>query len=86
MREWLVKNEQNVHGVIKDCEVKLAPDHGYTLLVLQGCKHQSQRVDEVTKAHSDMKKKIKNGKLRFKVKGKMHSVQMHEGSQTQRYL
>lgn len=82
-----MKNEQNVHGVIKNCEVMPAPDHEYTLLVLQGCKHQSQRISEVTKAHSDMKKKkIKNGKLRFKVKGKMHSVQMHEGSQTLRYL
>lgn len=69
LREWLVKNEQNVQGVIKSCEVMPAPDHGCTLLVLQGCKHQSQRISEATKAHSDMKKKIKNGKLRFK--GKM---------------
>lgn len=90
LREWLVKNEQNVHGVIKNCEVIPAPDHGYTLLVLQGCKHQSQRITEATKAHSDMKKKkLKVENWSSKSKGlcwEMCGVQMDEGSQAQRYL
>lgn len=78
-----MKKEQNVHGVIKSCEAMPVPGHGCALLVLQGCNHQSQRISEATKAHMKKnEKKIKNGKLRFKVKGKMHSVQMHEGSQT----
>lgn len=41
-------------------------DHEYTVLMLEGCKHQGQRITQGTKTHSDMKK-LKKGKLRFKV-------------------
>lgn len=34
-------------------------DHEYTLLMLEGCKHQGQRITQGTKTHSDVEKNLK---------------------------
>jgi len=43
--------------------------HEYTWLMLEGWKHQAQRITQGTKIHSDVKKRIQKGKVRFKVSG-----------------